>query len=197
MGALFVDSTLNTTKKDASRFQNHFQLVLCCHLTHVMPQISRSTRSSDASPCGGTTTVVIPRPGCMQVGPELQHARSWGSPKQSPCRAKARKQTRQCNAARNLPPARCASRNRPFPQPFPIRWTLRDPGGVGPAGADRKYYSRPRSGHSGKPGFMLLGVLHWGPCNGRITVSVRTGGVRWGASHTSVGGLPPFNKGPW
>ena len=49
-GALFVDSTLNTTKKDASRFQNHFQLVLCCHLTHVMPQISRSTRSSDASP---------------------------------------------------------------------------------------------------------------------------------------------------
>ena len=63
------------------------------------------------------------------------------------------------------------------------------PGGVGPAGADRKYYSRPRSGHSGKPGFMLLGALHWGPCNGRITVSVRTGGVRWGAS---VGGLPPI-----
>ncbi len=85
------------------------------------------------------------------------------------------------------PSARCASRNRSFPQPFPIRWTLRATGGVGPAGADTKYHSRPRSGHSGKPGFMLLGVLHWGPCNGRITVSVRTGGVCWGAS---VGGWP-------
>ena len=102
--------------------------MLCCHLTHVMPQISRSTRSSDASPPAEGQP-----PASSRVQGACKSARNCNTRDLGEAQNKAlvapRHGSRPVNATppATSPPARCACRNRPFPRPFPIRWTLRAP----------------------------------------------------------------------